>query len=331
MSLVLLQPTRLPLRDRDLPVTQGSPAPLLLARRMAAGPAATDLLDRLRALPSPPSGTEQPEAADKARSYVYDDRLREYDAYFGVVRAGRHTDGVFARSLLIAYRSLLEEGLGAGTRLSWADWSSLCSALRTMICLSTGVDARPAAVPEPPLLRWHLDPLRRWRVGHHVFFALTQCVIVALQSFQSALEEADMAAARRNLRLATRLLQASAAAFVFTAEFSANQYHGGVRQSMEAPFVTDGFSGLLSPDHQYLVRLFARLRPALRGLPAELAADHRAFARALGTVYDSHKYVCRRFGGDTGPSLRTSDTTGLPAVSVLHALKLARTRIVGRT
>ncbi|NUP76783.1 MAG: hypothetical protein HOV96_04430 [Nonomuraea sp.] len=331
MSLVLLQPTGLPLRDRDLAVTRDSPAPLLLARRMAAGPSATDLLDRLRTLPAPPSGAERADVADRTRSYVYDDRLRAYDAYFGVVRAGRHTDGVFARGLLVAYRSLLEEGLGAGTRLSWADWSSLCAALRTMICLSTGVESPPAPVPEPPLLRWHLDPHRRWRVGHHVFFVLTQSVIVALQSFQSALEEADVAGARRNLRLAARLLRASAAAFVFTAEFSANQYHGGVRQTMEAPFVGDGFSGLLSPDHQYLVRLFARLRPALRNLPEELVPDHRAFTRALGAVYDSHKYVCARFGGDTGTSLRTSDASGLPAVSVLHALKLARTKIVGRT
>ncbi|NUR93435.1 MAG: hypothetical protein HOY71_55965, partial [Nonomuraea sp.] len=209
--------------------------------------------------------------------------------------------------------------------------SSLCSALRTMICLSTGVEPAPAAVPEPPMLRWHLDPHRRWRVGHHVFFVLTQSLVVALQSFRSALEEDDVAGARRNLRLAARLLRASGAAFVFTAEFSANQYHGGVRQSMEAPFVADGFSGLLSPDHQYLVRLFARLRPVLRSLPEELVPDHRAFTRALGTVYDSHKYVCARFGGETAPSLRTSDATGLPAVSVLHALKLARTKIVGRT
>ncbi|NUT10271.1 MAG: hypothetical protein HOQ38_07320, partial [Nonomuraea sp.] len=59
MSLVLLQPTGLPLRDRDLAVTRDSPAPLLLARRMAAGPSATDLLDRLRTLPAPPSGAEQ--------------------------------------------------------------------------------------------------------------------------------------------------------------------------------------------------------------------------------------------------------------------------------
>jgi hypothetical protein len=222
--------------------------------------------------------------------------------------------------------------MASGTRLSWGDWSALCSILQRMISRSVGepADEVPVVLTQPRLLRWHMDPDRRWRVGHHVFFVLTQCLIVTLQSFRAGLSEEDTAAARRNLRLATRLLMGSAAAFVFAAEFSAAQYNGRVRPSMEPPFVGGGFSGLLSPDHQYLVRLFAALRPALRALPAELGPDHRAFVRALGRVYDSHKYVCARFGGTTGPSLRTSDTSALPAVDVVHALKLARTKIVGQ-
>ena len=73
------------------------------------------------------------------------------------------------------------------------------------------------------------------------------------------------------------------------------------------------------------------LRPELRGLPDELAADHRAFVRSLDAVYEAHKYVCRRFGGDTGTSLRTSEASALPAVDVIHALKLARTKTVRRS
>ncbi|GAA3815985.1 hypothetical protein GCM10022226_40910 [Sphaerisporangium flaviroseum] len=337
MSLVLLQPSRLPYTEQELRVTQDAPAPLLLARRLAAGLSSTDLLERLRVLPAAPHGDEPaPYTGPAGRpeiAYTYDERLREFDAFFDVVRVDRPADGVFSRGLLVAYRSLLEEGMAAGTRMSWADWSSLCATLQEMICLAVGEDrtAGRVAVSEPPLLRWHMDPHRRWRVGHQVFFVLTQCVIVALQSFRSALAEEDLAAARRNLRLVTRLFNGSAAAFVFTSEFSAGQYENGVRPSMEPPFVSPGFSGLLSPDHLYMVKLFARLRPVLRALPAELAPDHRAFVRALGTVYESHKYVCRRFGGDTGSSLRTSDASALPAVDVIHALKLARTKIVGRS
>lgn len=336
MTLVLLQPTWLPTSERDLLVAADAPAPLRLARRLAmaapgvAGGAGTDVLERLRALPAPPVRPEQGPEPSCPVPYTYDDRLREYDAFFDVVRSGSAADGVFPRSLLVAYRSLLEEGLVAGTRLSWTDWSSLCAALQAMICRCAGMPGgRLPASARPPLLRWHLDPDRRWRVGHHVFFVLTQSIIVSLQAFRTALSESDTAAAARSLRLATRMLAASGVAFVFTAEFSAAQYEDRVRPSMTPPYVRAGFSGLLSPDHHYLVKLFAELRPVLRDLPGPLVADHRAFARTLGTVFEAHKYVCTRFGGDVGTSLRTGEGSGLPAVSVLHALKLARTKIVG--
>ncbi|GAB2813197.1 hypothetical protein [Lentzea nigeriaca] len=327
MTLILLHPTSLPRREEQLSLAVDAPAPLRLARRLAAGVSGTDLLDRLRALPARSGSVALPERVKSGVPYTYDHRLREFDEHFGVERVDVDTDGVFARSLLVAYRSLLEEGLASGTRMSWARWSALVSMLQTMIVRCAGETADLPVAVRPPLLRWHLDPERRWRVGHHVFFVVTQCLIVALQSFVTALREDDLAGARRGLRLATRLLDASSAAFVFTAEFGANQYHHTVRPTMEPPFVSAGFSGLLSPDHHYLVRLFAEVRPTLRALPADLVADHAAFVRALGAVYESHKYVCARFGGDTGASLRTG---ALPAVEVLHALKLARTKIVGR-
>lgn len=337
MSLVMLQPTDLPHREHEVLLTPAAPAQHGLARWIAVGATSGDLLDRLRALPVTPHlsvvPTRVPRTDPLGIAYTYDDRLREYDAYFDVVRVASPADGLFSHSLLHAYRSLLEEGLSSGTRMSWADWSALCTTLQAMIRLAAGSDAQhgPPVLVSPPLLRGNVDPHRRWRVGHQVFFVLTQSIVVALNSFRFALAELDLTEARRGLRLAARLLGGSAAAFVFTAEFSARQYHDGVRPAMEPPFVSAGFSGLLSPDHQYLVRLFAKLRPALRELPAELADDHRLFVRALEAVYEAHKYVCRRFGGDAGPSLRTSESSALPAVDVINALKLARTKTVRRS
>jgi hypothetical protein len=333
MTLLLLHPMHLPRREHEMLATSATPAHRGLAMRVAAGSGGTDLLERLRVLPATPFGTALHVPLDELDvTYRYDERLREYDAFFDVVRVDPPVDGAFGQSVLLAYRSLLEEGLASGTRLSWTDWSALCTTLQAMICLSVGIDrpTGPVAVPEPPLLRWHMDPHRRWRVGHQVFFVLTQGIIVALQSFRCALTDGDVPGARRGLRLAARLLSGSAAAFVFTAEFSARQYHGAVRPAMEPPAVAAGFSGLLSPDHQYLVKLFATLRPALREIPTELADDHRVFVRALESVYESHKYVCRRFGGGTGASLRMGEATVIPAVDVIHALKLARTKIVRR-
>src|SRR6266567_4110395 len=37
-----------------------------------------------------------------------------------------------------------------------------------------------------------LDPLRRWRVGHHVFFALIQSLVVTFHWFSSAIAAADL-------------------------------------------------------------------------------------------------------------------------------------------
>lgn len=335
MTLILLQPDQLPASEADLRAAAPGPGHRQLARQLAGAGARGDTLERLRTLPSFLNGTGAPaphrEYQDTEIPYDYDEPLREYDAFFGVGRTARPVDGMFGQSLFVAYRSLIEEGLGSGTRLSWAQWSALCATFHAVISLVTGTEPGPAALPvaEPPLLRWHMDPHRRWRVGHHAFFALTQSLIVALNCFRSARRSGDGGLAREMLRLAARLLDASAAAFVFTGEFSCAQYQTQVRPSMAPPAVADGFSGLLSPDHRYLVRLLGALRPQLRDLPPELAPDHRSFTAALERAYEAHKYVCARFGGDRSASLRMSEASTASAVDVVHGLKLARTRLVG--
>jgi hypothetical protein len=334
MTLILLQPDRLPATEAELHAAPTAPGHHRLALQLAGRAGPGDTLERLRVLPHMLHGTAVPGVRAIAVSgdvaYSYSASMLEYDTFFGVSRADPAADGVLAQSLLVAYRSLLEDGLACGTRMSWAQWSALCGTFHAMIGFVAGTGYRPGGLPvaEPPLLRVHSDPRRRWRIGHHVFFVLTQSLIVALGCFRDARAEGDTERARRMLRLATRLLTGSAAAFVFAGEFSAGQYHQRVRPSMEPPAVSAGFSGLLSPDHHYLVRLFGRLRPDLRGLPPELVAEYRGFLAALGQVYESHKYACARFGGDRGASLRMSATSTVAAVDVIQGLKMARTKLV---
>jgi len=334
VPLILLQPDQLPRGKRELHAMPAEPGHRQLASQLCGGHASVETLERLRILQ--PAANGHAIAPQRARqpladvAYAYDARLREYDAFFDVVRVDPPAYGVFPQSLLVGYRSLLEEGLASGTRMSWAQWSRLCTTFHFMIGFAAGAETRHGTLPvaEPPLLRWNMDPHRRWRTGHHVFFVLTQSLIVTLSCFLEARSDGDLDLAGRSLRLAARLLSGSAAAFVFSGEFSAGQYRDHVRPSMEPPSVSSGFSGLLSPDHHYLVRLLAQLRPALRDLPAELADDHRLFVRALDEAYESHKYVCSRFGGDRGGSLRMSETSEVPAVDVIHRLKVARTKLV---
>jgi len=302
-------------------------APAALA---ATAPALRDLL-----LPQPTSLSlwpnanmpEQPNDGAPRPAYNYDSRLREYDAFFGIVRSDEQTMDVFADAVHTTFDGLVREVEFAGTDLDQLDWHVLCSAFEAMVerCAARSPAPQPAARPPAPTGR--MGPSHRWQVGHRVFFVLTQGLIVALRSFAAALSTQDIEAARAGLRLAALLLDASAAAFKFTGEFNARQYERSVRPSMEPPAVSEGFSGLLSPDHQYLVRVTAALRPVLAGLPdTALAADHQALVSALRGVYATHKYVCSRFAGDTEPSLRTAQGSGKAAVQVLDSLGQARVK-----
>ncbi|MGB9376478.1 MAG: hypothetical protein WCB04_03090 [Mycobacteriales bacterium] len=333
MSLVLLQPPLLP-RSRD---ELAMAAPGSAHRRLAldvVGGASSDALEQLRMLPATATGmgfARCRQVDDKGDvAYKYDSRFREYDAYFDVIRVDQPYEGVLAHGLLLAYRSLLEEAGACGTRLSWREWTDLCEGLRAMLAELVGVDldAERPPVSVPTVLRGTLDPHRRWRVGHHLFFALTQALIVALQTLRDALNKGDDDASVHALRLARKLLRASSAAFVFASEFGPGQYHVAVRPSMEPPHVSAGFTGLHSPDHHYLVRLFGRVRNDLGSMSPRVAEQHAEFIRALESTYEAHKYVCGRFGGETGTSLRVSEASALAATQVIHALKLARTKLV---
>lgn len=261
--------------------------------------------------------------------FAYDHRLAEYDRFFGITRSDTMDGELLDGGLRAVYGSFVEEARVGGTQLAALDWSTLCRNFLNVIDRCSAPSAVRVEVPDLPPANEQVDPARRWLIGHRVFFALTQCLIIALQSFATALSIRDSDGARRQLKLAAGLLDGSAVAFKFTSEFGAQQYEHTVRPSMEPPFVSDGFSGLLSPDHLYLVRLFTTLRPVLQALPGtELAADHQGFVSALRGVYATHKLVCSRFGGDTEPSLRTSGGSGKAAVAVLEGLGRARTKVV---
>src|SRR5204862_471760 len=79
------------------------------------------------------------------------------------------------------------------------------------------------------------DPLRRWRVGHHVFFALIQSLVVTFHWFSSAIAAADLDAAQAALELAATLMWGSAAAFRFAGDFPPEEYDEVVRPSMMPP------------------------------------------------------------------------------------------------
>lgn len=333
MTLVLVHPDGLPRSEEEVRREGDVAGYAELARRVGASQSAGEVLDRLRSLPTCPKAMglsqERRREGTLAVTYSYAEDLEAHDRYFEVHRIDPPLRGAVAHSAFVVYRSLIEEASYAGTRTSWAEWAALTATVQTLICWYVGEGAADQEpwVSKPASLRPRIDPYRRWRIGHHLFFVLTQGIIVALHCFHAALEEGDLAAAGHHLRTAGALLGGSAASFVFASEFGPRLYRGAVRPAMEPPFAPPAFSGLMSTDHRYLVSAFRELRPSVRALPAELAGDHERFLAGLHRSYGAHKLVCGRFGGDEGPSLRKGAGT-LTAVDVIHALKLSRMKMV---
>ncbi|HNH46278.1 MAG TPA: hypothetical protein PKY30_04545 [Myxococcota bacterium] len=148
------------------------------------------------------------------------------------------------------------------------------------------------------------DALSIWRRGHHVFFVLTQGMVMSFALSAEALRSGHWEAARGHLELAIRLMDASGTAMELAACFSAEDYEATVRPSMHPPATRAELSGMMSSDHVALM--------------AELAGLRTQLALAQDRLYDRHIHVCERFV-DRAPSLKSGGAT--PAVVVLERLR----------
>jgi hypothetical protein len=175
------------------------------------------------------------------------------------------------------------------------------------------------------------DPDRRWLVGHQLFFAQTQAVVVGLNVFEQGIAAGQERDARDGLRLATAFMQSAAVGMKYTSDFDPVDYDMRVRPAMAPPEVQAGFSGLQTRDHAFLVRTFMRLRPLFAGVD-ENAVPHRAFVDSVIDAYAAHEFVCARFRGDVLPSLRmaaaASGTVDKSGVDVVREMMRARLMLV---
>ena len=99
---------------------------------------------------------------------------------------------------------------------------------------------------------------------------------------------------------------------------------------MSPPRVRDGFSGLQTRDHAYLVRLFGRLKPVFGSL--DPGGAHQEFIDSVVSAYASHEFICARFRGDVLPSLRmeaaSRGKTQRPGTTVIREMMRARLALV---
>ncbi|GLU45725.1 hypothetical protein [Nocardiopsis ansamitocini] len=278
-------------------------------------------------------------AVDAAPTKATGRREREaaaYDVHFGVERVGGDPGRVFLVGLFTAYCDLLDDVEACGSRLRAQRWRALLDGSTAVV----GFAARTAPVttvptgppPPPPVAPDGPAVLRRWHVGHRLFFVLVQALTVALSCLRSA--RGDGTGMRDALELAIVLNRASAASMHYAGDFSAAGYAEVVRPSMEPPFTAPGFSGLQGRDHRYLIRQFGGLHAVAAEIPG--GADvYRRFTASVTDLHRAHSRVCARFGGDALPtSLRMRgdrpEQEGARSVEVLAVFAERRLSLLSR-
>ena len=256
-----------------------------------------------------------------------------HDRYFGVARMQGVEEGAFLRSLLQAMRlfTLEQARVPAGT--DPGRFEPVGGGLLALLGGVLGVRVPQVQYTAPAVLApaAEADPMRRWMAGHQIFLVLTQGITLALQEFEAAARPGSNGAAltqREALLLATALMNASAMAFRFTADFGPAVYARTVRPSMSAAQVGEGFSGLLSVDHRQLVTTMGRVRPLLQRAASQLP-EHEGLVRAFAHVYSDHRFVCARFVGTDEPSLRCPSATMSSGVKQLDRLARTRLKLLG--
>lgn len=173
-----------------------------------------------------------------------------------------------------------------------------------------------------------LDQARaRWQVGHHLFFAYVQSLILICQKLQSQIDAGNLYEARATIEEATYLLWGVSVTFKLTGGFSQAAYDGYVRPNMFD--ASEGFSGMWAQDHDYLVKKILRqLKPIFADPPPELTLAVQKFRQAFAVMYDSHKFVCDKFESGQ-PSLLMGDEAQKTAAEMIDTFKRNRLLTLG--
>lgn len=283
----------------------------------------------LACLASPATPSKYTEAERKT---LPEDLYEEHDLFFGAIRVTGESVETFVYTMLEALRSQLDDALSEGISLSSGERAELREAFWTTFhmvwrigvagtpfesaaCVHTqGTDTRSGDVKGGPLIRW--------RLGHQVFFALIQALIVSVGCLEECLRDDpdDVDSACRLLEDATALMIGSGASLRYAGDFTRTHYTDSVRPAMMPPHINAKFSGLQLRDHRILLKLLHRVKPLVASPAPAVDKSYRLLLDAMSTAYDAHISVCSRFGGDRESSLRTPGST-VPAVEVLQRFR----------
>ncbi|RAJ58797.1 hypothetical protein K378_05030 [Streptomyces sp. Amel2xB2] len=246
---------------------------------------------------------------------------RDNDEAFGIERHRGRALALLLGALLAAFEGVLEVVEEQGTGLDEANWHDLVDGFEVIADWT----ADPRRVPRPPAVppprevtrSSHLDGLRRWVRGHHVFMAFAQGCALAVSSLTAAVEDGDQETAAVAAAVATRMMRASRAALRFAGDATEDQYQEEIRPTLMPPIAPPQMSGLRWRDHEALVRALTDSGPAWSSLAEQHPELLEEFRAALDETYDAHKGVCGHFVGSESPSLLATSRSHRPAVGVL--------------
>ncbi|MFD0635618.1 hypothetical protein [Catenulispora yoronensis] len=321
----MVRPTYLPtdvgsLRSGPVTAAVAELGPLVARRALSD----TELLARLADVPIRPPGIKLDRSAFTGGLPRKERLFAVHDGFFGVFRAADAATELLAHCALVGYRTVLREAVRCGATLDDEQWGRLRHGIEATIAYILGL---PIGAPQPapvPIGNAALDPHRRWRSGHHMFFPLIQAIVLGLGCFQSAVNAGRIEAADEALAFATVVMSASGDAMCFASDFQPGDYGGAVRPAMAPPYLPVGLSGVMSEDHDLLIRRFRELREVFPTLDGPLAARREEFITAVEATYDAHKRVCAKFDGEHVVSLRMSTDSTAKAVGVLEQLERSR-------
>lgn len=146
------------------------------------------------------------------------------------------------------------------------------------------------------------DAARRWAIGHHLLATLTQGQIVSLLAYESLQPSPGTEQTRQFLQRTALLCQAGAAACRFTADLA---HAPGLPVNPLTPGADSASETLpagRSSDHQQLMAVIARLRPALSQARSICPDEHAAMTAAVSRFCIEHRRLRTRSADATVPA-----------------------------
>lgn len=147
------------------------------------------------------------------------------------------------------------------------------------------------------------EAIIRWEKGHQIFHIELVTMNSLLDAALEALVRGEDPYLHKILHQLTMLFDAATATFIYTSDFSPENYNNHVRPSMMPPVVKPGFSGILNTEHKIMKTKIRQLRQNLEKEAGLEIADcspettnaWNLFLQAQKRNQQLHGLVCQKF------------------------------------